>query len=96
MSSSIALCISVSESTHLLKDGTVLRVCADCNLREVLREVGYGDRLDDVIGAVTTATSSKQDAELDDEVQLHAEFGRRYVYFRLRCHSETESTFSQQ
>lgn len=94
MSSSIALCVSVSEGTHLLKDGKVLRVCGNCQLRDVLGEVGYGDRAGHVISVrtSTTVTSSKQDAELDDEVQLHAEFGRRYVYFRLGRQLETEAT----
>ena len=32
MTSSIALCDSMSIGTHVLKDGKVLRVCADCKL----------------------------------------------------------------
>ena len=39
-------------------------------------------------------TSSKQDAELDDEAQLHAKFKRRCVYFLLRHWSETECIIS--
>ena len=66
MLSSIALCISVSESTHFLKDGKVLRVCVDCNLHEVLQEVGSADNIISVRTA-TKATSSKQDAELELE-----------------------------
>ena len=53
----------------------------NCRLCEVLQKVGLGDQLDDLhsVQTATTDTSSKQDAELDDEVQLHAEFKRRYV-----------------
>ena len=42
----------------------------DCSLREVLQEVGFGDRMDDVLSmqTATTNTSSKQDAELDDDL----------------------------
>ena len=44
----------------------------NCRLHEVLQEVELGDRVDDVHSSVQTATtdtSSKQDTELDDEVQ---------------------------
>ena len=90
--SSVALCVSVSEGACVLRDGKILCVSGNCRLREVLQEVGLGDRVDDVhsVRTATTDTSSKQDAELDDEVQLHAEFKRRYVYFILRHMSETE------
>ena len=56
-------------------------VSGNCRLCEVLQEVGLGDQVDDVhrVQTATTDTSSKQDMELDDEVQLHAEFKRRYV-----------------
>ena len=50
---------------HILRDGKILRVSGYCSLREVLQEVGFGDRVDDV-HIVTTDTSSKQDAELDN------------------------------
>ena len=77
-----------------MRDGKILCVSGNCRLCEVLQEVGLGDRVDDVHGVRTattdTSSSSKQDAELDDEVQLHAEFKRRYVYFLLRHRSETE------
>ena len=93
--SSVAMCvsISVSEGAHVLKDGNILRVSGNRKLHEVLQEVGLVDRVDDVhsVQTATTDTSSKQDVELDDEVQLHAEFKRRYV---LRHRSETECTSS--
>ena len=75
----------MSEAARVLRDGKIVHVSGDCSLREVLQEVGFGDRVDDVLSmrTATTDTSSKQDAELDDEVQLHAEFKRRYVYFLL-------------
>ena len=94
--SSVALCISVSEGARILRDGKILSVSGKCRLREVLQEVGLGDQVDDVhsVRTVTTDTSSKQDAELDDEVQLHAKFKRRYVYFLLRHRSETECIMS--
>ena len=79
--SCVALCVSVSEGAHVLRDGTILHVSGNCRLREVLQEVGLGDRVDDVhsMRTATTDTSSKQDTELDDEVQLHAEFKHQYV-----------------
>ena len=93
--SSAAMCvsISVSEGARVLKDGNILCVSGNCTLHDVLQEVGLGDRVDDVhsVRTATTDTSSKQDAELDDEVQLHAKFKRRYV---LRHRSETECTSS--
>ena len=48
--------------------------------------------MDDVhsVRTATIDTSSKQDTELDDEVQLHAEFKCRFMYFLLRHWSETE------
>ena len=63
-------------------------------LHEVLQEVRLGDRVDDVhsVQKLRPQTlSSKQDVELDDEMQLHAEFKRGYV---LRHRSETECTSS--
>ena len=78
----VALCVSVSEGERVLRDGKILRVSGNCRHRKVLQEVGLGDRVNDVPGVrtATTDTSSKEDVELDDEVQLHAEFKRRYVY----------------
>ena len=69
-----------------MRDGKILRVSGNCRLREVLQKVGLGDRVDDVhsVRNATTDTSSKQDAELDEEVQLHAQFKRRHVYFLSR------------
>ena len=94
--SSVALCISASEEACVLRNGKILHVSGNCRLREVFQEVGLGDRVNDVhsVRTATTDTSSKQDAELDDEVQLHAEFKRRYVYFLLRHRSETECMFN--
>ena len=90
--SSVALCVSVSEGARVLRDGKILRVSGNCRLCEVLQEVGLGDRVDDVHGVRTTTTDtySKQETVLDDEVQFHAEFKHRYVYFLLRHRSETE------
>ena len=34
--------------TRVLRDGKIRRVYGDCSLREVLQEVGFGDRVDDV------------------------------------------------
>ena len=42
------------------------------------------------VRTATTDMSSIQNSELDDEVQLHAEFKRRYVYFLSRRQSETK------
>ena len=94
--SSIAVCISVSEAACVLRDGKIVRVSGDCSLREVLQEVGLRDPVDNVLSVQTATTdmSSKQDAELDDEMQLHAEFKRRYMYFLLGRQSETESMSS--
>ena len=76
--SSVALCVSVSEEARVLRDGKILCVSGNCRLCEVLPKVGLGDHVDDVhsVQTATTDTSSKQDAELDDEVQLHAKFKR--------------------
>ena len=59
-----------------MRDGKILCLSGNCRLREVLQEVGLGERVDDVhsVRTVTTDTSSKQDTELDDEMQLQAEF----------------------
>ncbi len=78
---SVALCVSVSEGACVLRDGKILHVSGNCRFREVLQELGLGDLVDDVhsVRTTTTDTSSKQDAELDDEVQFHAEFKRRYL-----------------
>ena len=46
--SSVALCISVSKGARVLRDGKILRVSGNCRLREVLQEVGLGDRVDNV------------------------------------------------
>ena len=40
---SVALCISVSEGRHILRDGKILHVSGDCSLREVLQVVAFGD-----------------------------------------------------
>ena len=82
---SVALCVHVSKGARVLRDGKILRVSGNCRLCEVLQEVGLGNQVDDVhsVQTATTDTSSKQDAKLDDEVQLHAEFKPRYVYFLL-------------
>ena len=68
----------MSEAARVLRDGKIVRVSGDCSLRKVLQEVGFGDRVDDVLSVQTTTTdmSSKQDAEVDAEVQLHAESKR--------------------
>ena len=47
--STVALCISVSEGARVFRDGKIVRVSGDCSLREVLQEVGFGDRADDVL-----------------------------------------------
>ena len=85
IASSIALFVSMSERMCVLKDGKVVSVCADCKIRDILGEMGYSDQEDYVINmrTNTTATAAKQDVELADKVQLHAEFGRWYVYFHL-------------
>ena len=82
----------MSKAACILRDGKILSVSGNCRLREVLQETGLGDRVNDVhsVRTATTDTSSKQDVELDDEVQLHAEFKRQYVYSLLRHRSETE------
>ena len=56
--------------------------------------MGYDDRADHAINVITsaTATATKQDLEVDNEVQLHAEFDCRNVYFSLACQLETEAT----
>ena len=54
--SSVALCVSVSEGARILRDGKILRVSGNCKHREVLQEVGLGDRVDDV-PSVRTATT---------------------------------------
>ena len=94
--SCVALYISVSEAALVLRDVKIVRVSGDWSLRDVLQEVGFGDRMDNVLNVqtATTDTSSKQDTELDDEVQLHDEFKHQYVYFLLRRQSETESMSS--
>ena len=68
----------MSQAAQVLRDSKIVRVSGDCSLREVLREVGFGDQVDNVLSVqtATTDTSSKQDVELDDEVQLLAEFKR--------------------
>ena len=55
-----------------------------------------GNRVDDVhsVQTATTDTSSKQDAELDDEVQFHAEFKRQYVYFLFTSSTHVEFVLS--
>ena len=34
---------------RVFRDGEILRVSGDCSLREVLQEVGFGDRMDNVL-----------------------------------------------
>ena len=53
-------------------------VSGNCTFCEILLEVGLDDWVDNVhsVRTAATDTSSKQDSELDDEVQLHAEFKR--------------------
>ena len=52
--------------------------------------------MDDVhsVWNATTDTFSKQDVKLDDEVQLHAEFKRRYVYFLFSSSTHVEFMLS--
>ena len=47
--STVALCISVSEGHTISEMAKILRVSGDCSLREVLLEVGFDDRVDDVL-----------------------------------------------
>ena len=39
----------MSERARVLIDGKILRVSGDCGLREVLQEIGFSNRLDDVL-----------------------------------------------
>ena len=48
---SVALCISVSGGARVLRHGKIVHVSGDCSLREVLQEVGFGDRVNDVPSA---------------------------------------------
>ena len=46
--STVALCLSVSEGHAISEMAKILRVSGDCS-REVLQEVGFDDRVDDVL-----------------------------------------------
>ena len=47
--SSVALCISMSEGHAISEMAKILRVSGDSSLREVLQEVEFDDRVDDVL-----------------------------------------------
>ena len=47
--STVTLCISVSEEHAISMMAKILRVSGDSSLREVLQEVGFDDRVDDVL-----------------------------------------------
>ena len=46
---SVGLGISVFEGARVLRNGKTLRVSGDCSLCDVLQEVGFVDRVDDVL-----------------------------------------------
>ena len=46
--SPVAMCIRV-RGARVFRDGEILRVSGDSSLREVLQEVQFSDRVDDVL-----------------------------------------------
>ena len=52
---SVSLCISVSEAAYVSRDGKTLCVSGSCSLREILQEVGFGDRVNDGLGERTAS-----------------------------------------
>ena len=46
---SVDLYIFVFEGARVLRDGMILRVSGNCSLCEVLQEVGFSDRVDNVL-----------------------------------------------
>lgn len=83
ISGSTAFCVSVRDGRVLRASETVLHATIYCVMLGT-----YGDLCQDDISVrtstATAGTAAKQQAGLDDEVQLYAEFGRRYVYFCLQ------------
>ena len=75
---SIALCISVSEGACALRDGKILHVSGNCNLREVLQEVGFSDRVD--VLSVRTASLG-----LPDPCSTDSKSSDRRNFIQRRC-----------
>ena len=89
----VAVSVVVSEGTTLICNGRVVRVASESTLGDILVATGLGGRrghMLDVRSAVS-ATANRQDAKLSDEIGLHAEFGRRFLFFRLRPMSDVSS-----
>ena len=82
-----AVCASVLDGTRLSVDGRVLRIDNSVTLGVIL-ELIVADPADrDRFSAVQTSTSeaaNRKDAALDDDVGMHLEFGRRFIFFYLR------------
>ena len=89
----VAVSVVVSEGTTLICNGRVVRVASESTLGDILVATGLGGRRGHVLDvrSAVSATANRQDAELSDEIGLHAEFGRRFLFFRLRPMSDVSS-----
>ena len=92
----VRISVSVCQAGSSLRNGQLLKVPASNTLYDVLlRSVGSLPRTGggavvsskQDVECVTTRkdeNSDHGDAELDDTVQLHTDFGRRFVHFILK------------
>lgn len=92
----MAISVSLSDGSRIIKDGRVLRVPADTTLLGVFELLGLPKPADQVLLVKTSSgpAANRQDAELTDDVGLHCDFGRRFVFFRFDARDETPSASS--
>ena len=71
----VAVSVVVSEGTTLICNGRVVRVASESTLGDILVATGLGGRRGHVLDvrSAVSATANRQDAELSDEIGLHAE-----------------------
>ena len=80
-----AVAVTVLDGSDVIWSGRLVRVDESDKLKDILRKLVPEEdvqRLEKVQSAVSDS-SARYDADGDDEVGVHLEFGRRYVYFRL-------------
>ena len=80
-----AVAVTVLDGSDVIWSGRLVRVDESDKLKDILRKIVPEEdvqRLEKVQSAVSDS-SARYDADGDDEVGVHLEFGRRYVYFRL-------------
>ena len=74
--------VTVLDGSDVIWSGRLVRVDESDKLKDILVPEEDVQRLEKVQSAVSDS-SARYDADGDDEVGVHLEFGRRYVYFRL-------------